>query len=107
VNGQVTFQNTGNPRIHNDCRTSILIVNSVVYFGFAHNSDSKPYHGWVFAYRYEANHFVQVAYFCVTPNAGEGGVWQGGQGIASDGTSVYFVTGNGDFNPDQKIWEWP
>jgi len=102
VGGQVAFQNTDpNKRIHQNCRTSLLIVNSVIYFAFAHNSDSFPYHGWVFAYRYDtsAQQFVQVAYYCTTPNAGEGGVWQGGQGLASDGTSVYFTTGNGDFNP--------
>jgi len=107
VNGQIPFQNTetGNgKRIHNDCRTSILIVNSVLFFGFAHNSDSFPYHGWVFAYRYDTSNrrFVQVAYYCVTPNADEGGVWQGGQGIASDGKSIYFTTGNGEFNTGKK-----
>jgi len=99
VGGQVTFQNNGSPRLHNNVITSILIVNSVIYFGTAHNSDSFPYHGWAFAYRYEANKFEQVAFYCITPNAGEGGVWQGGQGLASDGQSIYFTTGNGDFNP--------
>jgi len=99
VNGQIVFQNTGNPRIHNNCRTSLLIINNVIYFGTAHNSDSFPYHGWAFAYRYDGNKFVQVATFCTTPNAGEGGVWQGGQGLASDGKSIYLTTGNGDFNP--------
>jgi len=101
VNGQLAFQNTGSPRLHSNCRTSILIVNSVIYFGMAHNSDSKPYHGWVFAYRYD-NAFVQVGAFCVTPNGGDGGVWQGGQGIASDGKSIYFGTGNGDYDPSRN-----
>jgi len=107
VNGQIPFQNTADgtgTRIHNNCRTSMLVVNSVVYFGFAHNSDSFPYHGWVFAYRYDTtdHRFVQVAYFCDTPNAQQGGIWQGGQGIASDGKSIYFTTGNGDYNTDKK-----
>jgi len=52
VNGQVTFQNTGAPRIHQNSRTSLLFVNGLIIFGFAHNSDSFPYHGWVFTYRY-------------------------------------------------------
>lgn len=108
VNGQIPFQNTeaigSGKRIHNDCRTSLLVVNSVLFFGFAHNSDSFPYHGWVFAYRYDTGtqKFVQVAYYCVTPNADEGGVWQGGQGIASDGKSIWFTTGNGDFNINKQ-----
>jgi len=110
VGGQITFQNTVAPgsgkRIHNDCRTSVLIVNSVIFVGFAHNSDSYPYHGWVFSYQYNtnANKFDQLAYFCVTPNAGLGGVWQGGQGIASDGKYIYFTTGNGDFNSSKNSW---
>jgi len=101
VNGQVMFQNTGAPRIHQNSRTSILIVNGLIIFGFAHNSDSFPYHGWVFAYRYNAQKFEQTGIFCTTPNAGLGGIWQGGQGISSDGNYIYFTTGNGDFNPDK------
>jgi len=104
-NGRVSFQNTqpigSGRRTHQNCRVSMLILNSVLYFAFAHNSDSFPYHGWVFSYRYDiANkQFVQLAYYCTTPNAGLGGIWQSGQGIATDGTYLYFTTGNGDFNP--------
>jgi len=105
VNGQVPFQNTDNAsgkRIHNDCRTSLLLVNNYIIFGFAHNSDSYPYHGWVFTYQYNNNKFNQIASYCITPNADEGGVWQGGQGIASDGKSIYYTTGNGEFNINKK-----
>jgi len=82
----------------------LLVVNGVLYFGFAHNSDSFPYHGWVFSYQYDntKKQFNQLNYFCVTPNADEGGVWQGGQGFATDGTNFYFTTGNGDFNPSKE-----
>jgi len=103
VGGKVPFQNTdpaSGKRIHQNCRTSILIVNSVLFFGFAHNSDSFPYHGWAFSYKYDTTNrrFEQLAVYCVTPNADEGGVWQGGQGFAIDGKSIYLTTGNGDFN---------
>jgi len=98
VNGVVMFQNTGAPRIHQNSRTSILIENGLIIFGFAHNSDSFPYHGWVFAYRYTTGKFDQTGIFCTSPNAGLAGIWQGGQGISSDGTYIYFTTGNGDFN---------
>jgi len=104
VGGRVPFQNTQTSgRIHNDCRTSLLLLNGVLFFGFAHNSDSYPYHGWVFAYKYDtsAKRFDQVAYYCTTPNAGLGGVWMAGQGIASDGKSIFYTTGNGDFNPSK------
>jgi hypothetical protein len=107
VGGVVPFQNTATSgRIHNDCRTSILIVNGLIIFGFAHNTDSAPYHGWVFAYKYDTGtqKFVRSAYFCTTPNNSEGGVWQGGQGMASDGTSFYFTTGNGAYNPSDQAY---
>jgi len=84
----------------------MLLLNQVLYFGFAHNSDSYPYHGWVFAYRYNVNQgkFDQLAHFCVTPNDGLGGVWQAGQGIMSDGKSIYFTTGNGNYDPSRSAW---
>jgi len=105
VNGQVPFANTQDPasgkRLHSDCRTSILIVNSVIYFGFGTFADKFPYHGWVFAYQYDTTkkQFVQAAAYCVTPNGTQGGLWASGQGIASDGNFIYFTTGNGDFDP--------
>jgi len=106
VGGQLAFQNTLDAttghRLKEDSRTSILIVNGMIYFGFAHNSDSFPYHGWVFGYRYDTDKFVQVLAFCVTPNEGAGGVWQGGQGLSSDGKSFYFATGNGNYNPAKE-----
>jgi len=76
----------------------------VLFFGFAHNSDSFPYHGWVFSYQYDNSRkqFVQLYHFCSTPNEGLGGIWQSGQGIASDGKSLYFTTGNGNFNPSKE-----
>jgi len=102
--GIVPFQNdVTNGRIHLDSRTSLLLVNGFLFFGFAHNTDSFPYHGWVFSYRYDTtkHQFVQLAYYCTTPNSGGGGVWQSGHGISSDGKYIYFTTGNGDFNPSQ------
>jgi len=105
VNGQVPFANTQDPgsrkRLHSDCRTSLLIVNSVVYFGMGTFADLYPYHGWVFAYKYDtgAKKFTQVASYCTTANGEQGGIWAASQGIASDGNFIYFTTGNGDFNP--------
>jgi hypothetical protein len=58
---------------------------------------------------YDAKTFRQKSIFCTTPdgkdapydtpdpnNIGiQGGIWQSGQGIASDGDAIYFTTGNG------------
>jgi hypothetical protein len=93
-NGVVSFDTT-----HNNCRPGLLFLNGVVYLGFAHATDSFPYHGWVFGYRYDQTGFTQTATFCTTPNGGLGGVWQAGKGIAADADgNLYFAVGNGTFN---------
>jgi len=106
VGGEVAFQSIDGKRTHQNSRVSILVLNSVLYLGFAHNSDSFPYHGWIFSYQYniQASKFNQLAYFCTTPNDGLGGVWQSGQGIATDGKFIYFTTGNGNFDPNRNSW---
>lgn len=60
--------------------------------GSQHEEDFV-YHGWVFAY--DASDFTAAPWvFCATPSGQGGGIWQSGAGLASDGKSVYFVTGN-------------
>ena len=45
--------------------------------------------------------------YCSTPNGGQGGIWQSGDGLATDSTGrIYFVTGNGGFNVDQGGTEY-
>src|SRR5207248_1126768 len=46
--GTVSFDTT-----HANCRPGLLLLNDVVYAGFAHNSDSPPYHGWILGYHYD------------------------------------------------------
>jgi hypothetical protein len=78
----------------------------LIVIGWASHGDNGPYHGWVMTYN--ADTLKQVSVFNTTPNAltdpsgypiAAGGVWQGGGGIASDGTSLFFATGNGTFDP--------
>ncbi|MGA8367563.1 MAG: hypothetical protein ACLQMT_08445 [Candidatus Acidiferrales bacterium] len=78
-------------------RAALLELNGVVYAAFSHNSDSGTYHGWVIGYHYTGSGFTQTGAFCDTCAAGgnEGGIWQGGDGLVSDGTSVFAATGNG------------
>ncbi len=111
VNGVVTFD----PLIQ-QCRPGLLMVDtpgrdSTLYVGFASHGDGGPYHGWLFAY--DAEKMLQCVVFNTTPNAltdpsgypiAAGGIWQGGGGIASDGTSIYFATGNGTFDPSTKAY---
>ena len=79
--------------------------DGTLYLTYASHGDNGPYHGWVFGY--DPKDLAQVSSFNTTPNAltdpsgypiAAGGIWQGGGGPASDGTSIYYATGNGTFN---------
>jgi hypothetical protein len=91
--GVVSFDTT-----HANCRPGLLLLNGGIYIAFAHNSDSFPYHGWVFRYSYDQTKFTQTAVFCTDPNGGEAGIWMAGQGLAADVNNIYFATGNGTFD---------
>lgn len=79
-------------------RSGLLLAEGRLFIAFASYGDMEPYHGWLMAY--DPRTLNQLSVFCTTPNQGEGGVWQAGWGPASDERgSIYFVTGNGDFEP--------
>ncbi len=80
-------------------RPGLLLSRGVVYVAFATFScdapcASAPYHGWVLGYR--ESDLKQVAVFNTSPQQGQVGIWQTGNGLAAaaDG-SIYFQTGNG------------
>ncbi|HEY6344995.1 MAG TPA: hypothetical protein VIY49_26150 [Bryobacteraceae bacterium] len=95
-------------------RPGLLLLNGTLFIGFGSYGDYNPWHGWLLAY--DASTLTQVGVLCTTPdqedqsngsdppdvgNSG-GSIWQGGMGIATDGTSVYVATGNGPFNANLK-----
>jgi hypothetical protein len=80
-------------------RPALLLVNGAVYAAFASHCDAGAYHGWVLGYAYSGTQFQQVLAFNVSPNGSEGGIWQGGVGLSSDGSNIYVVAGNGSTNP--------
>jgi hypothetical protein len=93
-------------------RPALLLNNGVVYVGFAAHGDNLPYHGWVLGYR--ATTLQQVFVFSTSPNDsgnqtppwhGASGIWQSGDGLAADSSgNIYFVTGNGFFNPSSSSY---
>jgi hypothetical protein len=85
-------------------RAAVTLLNGVVYFAYAGYADTDPFHGWILGY--DASNLNLVKVFNDTPNnsvsedvhEGEAGIWMSGSGLASDGTHLYLITGNGDFD---------
>jgi len=78
-------------------RPGLLLMNGIIYIGFASHCDFAPYHGWLFAY--DAATLTQKGVFVTTPNGGLGGLWMSGSGLAGDGAgNVFVATGNGTFD---------
>jgi hypothetical protein len=78
--------------LHDNHRPGILLANGNVYIAWAGQA-----HGWVMAYN--ATTLAQVAAFNTTPNGTLGGVWQAGNGLATDSQgNIYLSTGDGTFD---------
>jgi hypothetical protein len=91
-NGEVSFD----PLLENP-RAGLLLVGGRIYVAWASSCDVGPYHGWVMAY--DARTLAQVAVFNTSPDADEGGIWQGDVAPAADSQGdVFVVTGNGAFD---------
>jgi hypothetical protein len=74
-------------------RAGLLLSGGRVYVAFGSHCDTAPYHGMVFAY--DARTLAQVASLNTTPGGSGGGIWQSGNGLASDANgNVYFQVGN-------------
>ncbi len=66
----------------------------VVYSAWSSQGDAQPFYGWVLAH--DADTLKLLATHCTTPDWGEGGIWQSGNGIGGDDQGfVYYVSGNG------------
>ena len=78
-------------------RPALLLLDGVVYIGFASVGDQGPYHGWLFGY--DSKTLNQVRVFNATPNGYNGGIWMAGNGPAVDSQGyIYLATGNGTFD---------
>ena len=100
--GRVVF----NPKQQNQ-RCALTLAGGKLYVAYAGYADTDPYHGWIIGY--DAGTLQQLTNYVFndTPNsttnvfgtnAGEGGIWMSGGGLAVDAnTNLYFETGNGIF----------
>jgi len=84
-------------------RPGLLLLNGIVYIGFAAHGDNGPWHGWILGYNEQT--LQQTGAFCATPNGVGAGVWMGGAGLAAEVIDpvnhpygrMFVPTGNGDF----------
>ncbi|MGI3780843.1 MAG: choice-of-anchor D domain-containing protein [Janthinobacterium lividum] len=77
-------------------RPGLLLLDGVVYAGFASHCDHQPYVGYVVGVNARSGR--QTAMFATeTGNSRAGaGIWQSGGGLVSDGSGqIIFATGNG------------
>ena len=75
-------------------RAGLLLLNGEVYIGWA-----GAEHGWIMDY--DATSLTQKAVFATTPNANLGGIWQSGNGLASDSDGyIYLAVGDALFDAD-------
>jgi len=92
VNGHLSFS-----ALHENQRPGLLLLNGVVYLGWASYGDIIPFHGWVLGYN--AATLARVAVFNSTRNGSDGGVWQSGGAFSADPSGhIFLQTGNGTFD---------
>ena len=100
VNGVITF----NPSLHSE-RAALTLVGGNVYMGWTAHCMSGAYNGWLMAY--SADTLQQTGVLNIAPNGSQGSVWMAGSGMASDGTSLYVVDGNGTFGTTLNAQGFP
>jgi hypothetical protein len=87
-------------------RTGLLLLGGVIYTAWASHCDFDPYNGWVISY--DATTLVQKSVLNVTPNGVRGAIWQSGAGLAADSLgNIYFLDGNGTFDPSLNPQNFP
>lgn len=100
VNGVITFS----PSLHTE-RAALTLVGGNIYMGWTAHCMSDSYTGWLMAY--SADTLKQTSVLNITPNGSQGSIWMAGSGMASDGTSLYVVDGNGTFGTTLNAQGFP
>jgi hypothetical protein len=78
-------------------RAALLLLNGVIYTGWASHCDDRPYTGWIMGYNEST--LAQTSVLNITPNGNEGAIWMAGAGLAADTSgNIYFLDANGIFD---------
>jgi len=100
--GPVTLVATGFTGSIQHQRSGLLLLNGVVYLGFASHCDQGAYHGFLLGYN--ATNLSLLYTFNSTPSGSEGGIWSCGMAPAADANgNIYVMTGNGTFDGTQNF----
>jgi hypothetical protein len=87
-------------------RSALLLLNGVIYTGWASHCDYRPYTGWIMGY--SKSTLAQTSVLNVTPNGSEGAIWMSGAGLAADSSgNIYFLDANGDFDTNLNASGFP
>jgi hypothetical protein len=87
-------------------RAALLLLNGVIYTGWASHCDIRPYTGWIIGY--SESTLAQTSVLNVTPNGNEGAIWMAGAGLAADSSgNIYFLDANGDFDTSLNASGFP
>jgi len=88
-------------------RGALTLAGGILYVLYTGYADTNPYHGWIVGFDPNTLQLLTNYTFNTTPNstiansgpnAGEGGIWMGGDGLAVDAnTNLFFEVGNGIF----------
>ncbi len=83
-------------------RAALTLANDRVYVALGSHQDATPWQGFVIAFDPVTLRQLEPVY-CTTPGGKEGGIWQAGNGPAVDAQgNLFFMTGNGSFDPAAK-----
>jgi len=87
-------------------RAALLLLNGVIYTGWASHCDDRPYTGWIMGY--SETTLAQTSVLNITPNGNEGAIWMAGAGLAADSSgNIYFLDANGDFDTTLNALGFP
>jgi hypothetical protein len=87
-------------------RSGLLLLNGVVYLGWASHCDHPPYTGWIMGY--SASTLAQTSVLNLTPNGTDGAIWGSGGGFAADATgNIVLLDANGTFDTTVNAQGFP
>jgi hypothetical protein len=87
-------------------RAGLLLLNGQIVTAWSSHCDIRPYTGWIMSY--DEHTLSQTSILNVTPNGNEGAIWMAGDGLASDSSNnIYFLDGNGTFDPTLTTGGFP